>query len=397
MRTFARLLAVSGMCGLAAVGVVSGLSAVSAQAPSPGQDGVAIRTISLAFKSYDLYDMRGKLTLPQVGTPAMIVIYVQTAEAMTVDMRRPLGGNRTFNYFDLYREKLPQMRVGFFSYEGRGVSMGDAPPRYETIDRAMYDTSTLENKVRDVLAAIETVRGQPDLAGTPIWLIGASEGTLIAAQAAAAKPEAVAGLILYGVLSDNMRVTFRYIMSDGAFLVYRLNFDADGDGRISTAEFEADPQRYRARVLRGAPFDTFDKNNDGWFTVDEMSLLNKRYLDAVAADDYAVLQAWAATNAGATIPRDWFKDHFAQSSIWESLKGVDIPVGLFHGDRDTNTPIDGLRKLELAARAAGKRKMEFHYFEGLDHSLNVGQYFTRGELPAGHRAIFEFISRQVSN
>jgi hypothetical protein len=40
--------------------------------------------------------------------------------------------------------------------------------------------------------------------------------------------------------------------------------------------------------------------------------------------------------------------------------------------------------------------MQFHYFEGLDHSLGLGRYFTAGgELPAGHKAIFEFIKAQL--
>lgn len=40
--------------------------------------------------------------------------------------------------------------------------------------------------------------------------------------------------------------------------------------------------------------------------------------------------------------------------------------------------------------------MEFHYFEGLDHSLNIFEYFSKGTLPAGHQAIFEFIKKQTA-
>ena len=69
---------------------------------------------------------------------------------MTVDTKRQKSRDTTFNYFDLYREKLPEMNVAFFSYEGRGIRMGDKPPRYETINWDIYNTSTLENKVRDI-------------------------------------------------------------------------------------------------------------------------------------------------------------------------------------------------------------------------------------------------------
>jgi len=39
--------------------------------------------------------------------------------------------------------------------------------------------------------------------------------------------------------------------------------------------------------------------------------------------------------------------------------------------------------------------MEFHYFENLGHTLGVEAYFSNGKLPAGHKAIFEFIQRQA--
>ena len=356
---------------------------------------VDAKTTTIPFKSHDGYDMLGKLTVSYGAAPKMIVLYVQTAEGMTVDMKRPLGGGKTFNYFDLYREKLPPMGVGFVSYEGRGIKMGDKPPRYEEIDRTIYDTSTLENKVRDVLSAIETVRKQPGLEKARIYLMGASEGTLLCAQAAAAKPNEVAGLILYGVMTDTMRGTFRYIMSDGGFLVYRQSFDTDKDVRVSKAEFEADPRKYRANVLKGAGFDVLDKNNDGFFTVDDFMVLTKVYLDAIDQENYSVLDAWSKVGSAVSLPKDWFKNHFAQKPMWEFLKTLDIPVGCFHGDQDAMVPVGGLRKLEETAKAAGKKRMEFHYFEGLDHSLNIGLYFVRGEMPAGHKAIFEFIRQQA--
>jgi len=108
--------------------------------------GVKTITVEIRFTSYDGYKMFGKLTIPATTGSHPVVIYVQTAEGMTVDMKRQKSRDATFNYFDLYREKLPEMNVAFFSYEGRGIRMGDKPPRYETIDWSIYNTSTLENK-----------------------------------------------------------------------------------------------------------------------------------------------------------------------------------------------------------------------------------------------------------
>jgi hypothetical protein len=62
--------------------------------------------------------MLGKLTLPDNPGPHAVVIYVQNAEGMTVDMKRP-GPQGTFNYFELHRTTLAAGGVGFFIYKGR--------------------------------------------------------------------------------------------------------------------------------------------------------------------------------------------------------------------------------------------------------------------------------------
>lgn len=349
------------------------------------------RIVEVRFRSHDDLEMFGKLYLPEAGVPKSIVIYVQTAEGSTVDMTRRISRTETFNYYDLYRDNLTKEGLGFFSYEGRGIRMGSSPPRFEQIDDEAFNTGTLDNKVKDILSAIEAVRAQPECKDVPVILMGASEGTLLAAEAAAREPSKVQGLVLYGVLASNMRKNFRYIMSDGAFLVYREQFDSDGDGLISSAEFEADPKKYRQRVLGNAAFSAFDRDGDGTFTRDEMCLLTKVYLDAIDNENFAILQAWAKTAAAVRVPDDWFKDHFAHEPIWTFLSQLDIPVGFFHGAMDTNTPIGAVKELEQKAKQENKAKMEFYYFDKLDHSLNIGDFFATGSMPDGHKAIFEFI------
>lgn len=357
------------------------------------------KTTEIPFTSYDRHEMFGKLTIPTSAGTHPLVIYVQTAEGMTVDMKRHKSRTETFNYFDLYREKLPEMNVAFFSYEGRGIRMGDKPPRYETINWDIYNTSTLENKVRDVMSAVELVKKQPGIDPSRIFLMGASEGTLLAAEAAARMPKQIRGLILYGVLTSNMRENFKYIVTDGSFLSWRGNFDSDKDGRVSKQEFEADPNKFRERALKNEPFKTLDTNGDGFFTVEELVALSaplRKLRDAVDSENYEVLNEWARTSAGVSTPKDWFKDQFAHQPIWTFLAKLNIAIGCFQGSADAMVPIDGVRKLEEQAKKAGKSKMEFHYFENLDHSLNVGEYFVNGTIPAGHKAIFAFIRQQTA-
>jgi pimeloyl-ACP methyl ester carboxylesterase len=365
-------------------------------AQAPPAEPRDTQTVEIRFQSHDGRPMFGKLTLPAGLGRHPAIVYVQTAEAMTVDMKRRLGRERTFNYFDIYRQQLPGMGVAFFSYEGRGVTLGEQPPRFEQIDQSVYDTSTLENKARDLLSAVRAVRAHPRVDPGRVFALGASEGTVLAAEAAVREPGAIAGLTLYGVMADPMPATFRYIMTDGGFLTYRKFFDTDEDGRISQAEFEADTRGYRARVLKGAPFTVFDRNRDGSFTADEMTALTKPYLDAIAGEDFGVLDAWARTAAGATTPGGWFRDHFRHEPLWHFLSRIDVPVAIFHGTADASTPVESVRALETRARQAGREGVTFHYLEGEDHSLGVPAYFIDGIVPPGHRAIFDWVRRNVA-
>jgi len=380
---------------LALAMVAPALVGLSANARGQNAPAANAQTTEIAFTSHDGYPMRGKLTVPNSAGPYPVVVYVQAAEGMTVDMKRPLP-NGTFNYFDLYREKLPEIGVGFFSYEGRGVTMGDTPPRYETIDRTVYNTSTLDNKVRDVLSAVSVVLKQKGVDSTKIFLMGASEGTLIAAEAAARAPDQVrGGLVLYAVLSSTLKDMLTFQAADGPFLVINSVFDADKDGKTSKAEYDADARKNRALGLQATTFETLDADRDGSFTQADFRTLRKPLVDAIAADNFDSISAWLKQTAVVDLPTGWLKDHFAHPSMWSFLSQLQIPVGLFHGTADNLAPVDGTRNLEAQAKRAGKSNLEFHYFEGLDHSLGVGAWFTRRTLPEGHRAIFEFIKAKT--
>ena len=144
-------------------------------------------------------------------------------------------------------------------------------------------------------------------------------------------------------------------------------------------------------------FKVFDLNEDGYYTVDEARTRVKDLLAAVDAENLEFVDAFLAKTALVSIPKGWAKDEFAQAPMWSFLSALDMPVGLFHGTTDNLTDVEGVRKLEEQARKAGKANLEFHYFDGLDHTLGIVEYFVRGTLPEGHKAIFEFIERQVKS
>lgn len=365
---------------------------VPAQIPSGSHDA-PFRTIKIAFESGDGTPLSGTLTTPESTGPHPVVVYVQTAEAQTMDTRiqRPRG--RVVEFFDLYRARLADANIAFFSYEGRGVMSGSSPPRYMDIDRAVYNTSTLENKVRDAVAAVQAVKQQPGIDGARIFLTGVSEGTLLAAETAARLPQDVKGIVLSSVLTD-LREALTFMTSDGAYLQHRGHWDANNDGVIAREEFDADPKGVR-RVMPNVGFDVFDLDRDGAYTIEERRRASKPLTDAIAQGNLEIVGAWLKTSAVIQTPDGWLADHFAHPSIWTFLSRLNIPVGIFHGEVDANTPVAGVRALERLARAAGRNNIEFHYFRELDHSLGGLMYFDTGVPSEGYQSLFEWVRRHA--
>jgi pimeloyl-ACP methyl ester carboxylesterase len=342
--------------------------------------------------------MLGRLTMPDTPGRHPVLLLVQNAEASTKDGQvRPPGGERVPAY-TLYRANLAPLGIGFFSYEGRGVSAnaGGGP----VIDRAVYNTSTLANKVKDGIAAVRTLQKQPDVDASRIVLRGVSEGTLLAAEIAVEIPKEVAGLVLSGVIGSTLQQALVFMASDSPYMRYLGVWDTNKDGRISSAEFDADPQGFRKQLPPGTEFKQLDADGDGFYTREDMRRLNKTLVDAIEAGDINTFLPWLQRTAGVAVPEpmsEWLKDHFKQPAMWDLLQKLSMPVGLFQGEIDANTSAAEVRVLEQKAKAAGKANLEFRYFDGLDHGLGTIQYFVTGKPSTGYAAMFEFMKRFASS
>ena len=146
--------------------------AQAAIVPVPGTT-----TRDIPFTSHDGYSMVGRLTLPDTRGQHPVLMLVQTAEAATMDGELRNAKGVRVRVYTQYRELLAPMGIGFFSYEGRGVTSnaGGGP----VIDRTVYNTSTLANKVQDGISAVRTLQKQGDVDRSRIVLRGISEGTML--------------------------------------------------------------------------------------------------------------------------------------------------------------------------------------------------------------------------
>ena len=164
----------------------------------------AVDTIeTLTIPSFDAYPLEGRLYLPPDQPPSALVIYVNGSGPNTNQNTRQLSANTTFSYFDLVASGFNEVGAAFFSYSTRGVTASDTPPFYHTIDPQAYQTYLPKYSVQDVAAIVRALRTDSRLHDCPIYLLGWSEGTMIAPKVAQLVP--VDGLLLAAYVSGTMQ------------------------------------------------------------------------------------------------------------------------------------------------------------------------------------------------
>ena len=357
--------------------------AVQAAPPVP-----ACTSERMTIPSFDGYPLAGKLYLPRGQNPQALVVYVNGSGPNTYENTRALTEDTTFSYFDLVAQGFTGQNAAFFSYSTRGVAPGSEPPYYCTIDPDAYQTYLPDNSVRDVAAIVTALRQDPRLSRARVYLLGWSEGTMIAPKAAQIVP--VDGLLLAGYVNGTMRETLDWQQNGGSSMVtYCLYFDTDGDGAVSRAEYEADPYGVRGALgLDQTAFPDLDVDGDGKLTAADFSLL----LAPTRQTLYAAIDrgddAWLAQNYPVRLTTAWFRAHDAFPPNRDMLTTLDIPITIFQGEADANVPIQDTREIQAQFAACGKTNLTVHTYPATDHDLNFSVYLSTGEWPQGWQDLF---------
>lgn len=357
--------------------------AVQAAPPVP-----ACTSERMTIPSFDGYPLAGKLYLPRGQNPQALVVYVNGSGPNTYENTRALTEDTTFSYFDLVAQGFTGQNAAFFSYSTRGVAPGSEPPYYCTIDPDAYQTYLPDNSVRDVAAIVTALRQDPRLSRARVYLLGWSEGTMIAPKAAQIVP--VDGLLLAGYVNGTMRETLDWQQNGGSSMVtYCLYFDTDGDGAVSRAEYEADPYGVRGALgLDQTAFPDLDVDGDGKLTAADFSLL----LAPTRQTLYAAIDrgddAWLAQNYPVRLTTAWFRAHDAFPPNRDMLTTLDIPITIFQGEADANVPVQDTREIQAQFAACGKTNLTVHTYPATDHDLNFSVYLSTGEWPQGWQDLF---------
>lgn len=346
----------------------------------------------IKFTLFDGETAEGKLSLPAgAGKINELVVYIHGTGPSTYDKHRKIGGVE-FNYLDKFAEEFNKRGVAFFSYSKRGVETGDTPPLYEKVDREKYKKVLPSIEVKDIATFIGTLRKDKRLKSAKIILFGWSEGTIIASLAADDPKNKVAALMLAGYANDNLFEVIKWQNSGASSIVnIRAYFDTDHNNQISREEYESDAKpaaSFRAQAFGGAKFEQLDVNKDNVINAADFGLLNKTRYEAILAavgrgDDDWIWNNYFHVTTG------WLKEHFELEPNKTRLLRTKIPIYIFHGDDDANTPVEGVYDLRDRFAKAGKNNLHLFIFKAHNHDLNFADWIIKKEIPEGIRKIFE--------
>ena len=343
------------------------------------------------IKLSDGETLTGKLALPaDVAAIQRLIIFIHgTGPATYLDHRK--FGATEFNYFDLFASEFIQRGAAFFTYNKRGVELGDTPPLYETVDREKFGKVLPSIEVKDIDSIIAFLKLDKRLKRSRVALLAWSEGTILAVLAAE-KNKSVNALLLAGYVNDNLFDIIKWQHSGASsFVAIRKYFDANHDNIINKEEYEsAEPAAVamRKQGMKNAAFEQIDVNQDGKITAEDFGLLQRGSYNALLAavekkdDDWIWNNYFHVTSA-------WLKEHFELEPNKTRLLRINVPVFIFQGEDDNHTPVEGVYDIKERFTKGNKTNLQCFIFKSHDHDLNYLNWPKKKLISEGLQKIFE--------
>ena len=88
------------------------------------------------------------------------------------------------------------------------------------------------------------------------------------------------------------------------------------------------------------------------------------------------------------VTSQWLKAHFQTEANKTRMLRLNLPIYIFHGKEDSNTPINGVYDIQERFKSIGKDNLNCQIFDKHDHDLNYSHWLQKQELPEGIEALF---------
>jgi uncharacterized protein len=262
--------------------------------------------------------------LTVAGLPATLALPEGAVRGGLVPLHPASDGSRRQFLFEHLAETLVPRGVAVLGFDRRPTPSGEDVP--------------FETQADDALAALDTLRAQPEVGSVPLGLWAWSQGAWAASLAAAQSPE-VAFLVLVAACGVSPAVQMRY----GTAEQLRRHGYADEESLRELAELRA----AREEVLRDPS------------RLEAAQAVVARYADRPWFDLAYVPRTLDPSH-------DWPDMDFDPAS---TLAEVRCPALLFYGEEDEWTPIES--SLD-AWRRAGNGELTVVRLAGADHAPTLG-------------------------
>jgi pimeloyl-ACP methyl ester carboxylesterase len=391
------LLALGGLGGLSAAiaPAVATSVPVTAQTTS-GAPAVEVVDIVMRFTAADGTPLEAKLTVPaDAKGPVPVVFQLHGAGPRNYDhglqYRDPDGQVQVYRYYDFHSHELARRGVAFFRMSKRGCTV--EPSGRPLVDRGVFSKATMSVLLDDYAQGLDALRQRKEIDASRIVLSGSSEGTRLAPELAVRSPGGIVGIALASYAADNAHDTVVWQNSVGPWRAIQKLIPAAADDALTKGEYDV-AVKDDATLASRLPFASFDSDGDGVMTPAETAGVVRPRLDAILKaveernDDFI----WqAVVNLSSPYLLGWWD----AAPNYVTLLKLNIPIGIFHGELDGATRVEGVRETEAAFRAAGKTNLTAHIYPGHDHDLNWTVEASKNGGPVPFLDLFKFAADLV--
>jgi len=342
-----------------------------------------VKTIKLS----DGEETIARLCLPKNRQINTIVVAVHGTGPYTYLTQR-----QGFNYYDVLADGFCGKGVGFFTYNRRGVELGEKAPWFDKVDSIKYTKYLPHTEAIDIETMIAFLKNDKRFKNCKIILYGISEGTIIASMVAERKKVKIDALFLHGYAHENMFDIIKW-QNTGEGLMTLINsiFDKNGDKAVDREEYESDDptiSSYRGYLFQNLPFDSVDIVKDNVIDIKDIRTTREPFQELLMTKISENEASWI-WNHYVRVTIGWFREHFALEPNKTRLLRVDIPIYVFHGKEDANVPAESVYDLEVKFKTCNKSNLKTFVFDKHNHDLNFQDWIKTKEYPEGLKKVFE--------
>lgn len=324
-----------------------------------------------------------------------LVVYVNGSGQNTYDNKRMNHKGGFFNYHDYFRNEFLSHGIAYCSYNTRGIDLGDTAPLFITTDENEYKKYLPLNSVKDVEAIVNYLTGLPEFQSAKVFLLGWSEGTVIAPLVALNKKVRVDALLLAGYENVNLKDTLIWQLNgNSSYINIKKYFDKEKRGYFTRNDFEAADPKITKALFGDLTFDCIDVNSDGKIDVFDFAAHQKPYLDllldAISKNDDDFFKT-KYINPIIRLTSGWFNQHFTLAPNKDILPILELPIYIFHGEDDGSCPVEYAEDIRNDFIKSGKTNLFVNIFADHDHDLNFGYWLYSGTIPPGIACIFNTV------